>query len=60
MSHPGMQPVFADVYEVGRGRYRAPLHFTMAGDWVLLVSGRLPDGRSVERRIEVAGVRPSV
>jgi hypothetical protein len=59
MSHPGMAPVFADAEDLGQGRYRVPLHFTMAGDWILLVSGTLPGGRTIERRIDVAGVRPA-
>ena len=39
-----MAPVVADVIERGDGEYEAPLQFTMAGDWILLVTGQLPDG----------------
>jgi len=59
MSHPGMAPVAADVVERGDGMYDAPLQFTMAGDWILLVTGQLADGREMKKRIEIAGVRPA-
>jgi hypothetical protein len=58
MAHPGMAPVLAEARDLGRGRYQADLTFTMAGDWFLIVSGALPDGRRVEHRIDIAGVRP--
>jgi hypothetical protein len=56
MSHPGMEPVFGDATEVAPGRYQAPLELTMAGDWYILVDATLPDGRSVQRQIDVRGV----
>jgi hypothetical protein len=59
MSHPGMAPVAAAVVEKGDGAYEAPLQFTMAGDWILLLTGELPDGSPVKKQIEIAGVRPS-
>ena len=59
MSHAGMAPVFADAAERGDGVYEIPFSFTMRGDWVLLVSVALPDGARLERRIDVANVRPS-
>ena len=58
MSHPGMAPVTAAVSERGNGEYDAPLQFTMAGDWILIVSGELPDGTAFKRQIEITGVRP--
>ena len=58
MSHPGMAPLTAAVTERGKGEYEAPLQFTMAGDWVLLVTGELPDGTAFKRQIEINGVRP--
>jgi hypothetical protein len=59
MSHPGMKPVLAAVVERGDGTYEAALRFTMAGDWILLVTGELPGGGRLEKRIEIAGVRPA-
>ena len=56
MSHAGMVPVFAPALEVAPGQYQAPLEFTMGGDWFILVRSKLPDGRSLERRIDLPGV----
>ena len=58
MTHPGMAPVLADVREPTPGRYEGQLSFSMAGDWVLLLVGELPDGRELRRRLDVPGVRP--
>jgi hypothetical protein len=57
MTHPGMTPVFADAKEVEPGRYRATLELTMGGDWVVLIHVVRPDGRRVERQVDVKGVR---
>jgi propanediol dehydratase small subunit len=59
MSHAGMAPVLATAIERAAGLYEVPFTFTMPGDWVLLVSGVLPDGVRIERRIDVANVRPT-
>jgi hypothetical protein len=59
MSHPGMAPVFGEAQETVPGSYRANLSFTMAGDWVVLLRIKLPDGRKTERQVDVRGVRPS-
>jgi hypothetical protein len=59
MSHPGMAPVMAAIVERGDGTYEAALRFTMAGDWILLVTGELPGGAPLTKRIEIAGVRPA-
>jgi len=59
MTHAGMAPVMAAAVERAPGIYEAEFAFTMRGDWVLLVSVTLPDGARVERRIDVANVRPS-
>lgn len=56
MNHAGMVPVFADSAEVAPGRYRAEIEFTMGGDWFILVHAELPDGRSLERQVDVPGV----
>ena len=59
MSHPGMAPFLATVTERGNGVYEVPLRFSMAGDWIVLVTGSLSNGDKVEHRIEVPGVRPA-
>jgi hypothetical protein len=59
MSHPGMAPVVATVTERGDGVYEVELRFTMNGDWILLVSGSLPDGRRLNHRIDIANRRPA-
>ena len=56
MDHPGMAPVFANAVEDAPGNYRAPLQFTMGGDWVVLFHITLSDGRRVERQMDVKGV----
>jgi hypothetical protein len=56
MNHAGMVPVLADAVEVSPGRYQASLDFTMGGDWFILVRADLPDGRSMERKIDIPGV----
>ncbi len=57
MTHAGMVPVFADAAETSPGQYKAALEFTMGGDWVIIVRATLPDGRSLERQIDVPGVQ---
>ena len=59
MTHPGMAPVTATAVPRGAGRYEAGFSFTMRGDWVLVVSIQLPDGRRVDRRIDVPNVQPA-
>jgi hypothetical protein len=56
MTHPGMPPVVATTTRRGPGIYEANMTLTMAGDWVLLVTVQLADGRRVERRVDVPGV----
>jgi hypothetical protein len=57
MAHAGMKPVFADATEETGGLYRANLEFTMAGDWFILIDGKLSDGRSFRKKIDVKGVK---
>ena len=57
MNHAGMQPTFSTLEESAPGLYAGPLEFTMGGDWFLLVVARLDDGREIERRLDVPGVR---
>jgi hypothetical protein len=59
MTHPGMAPILARASERAPGEYAASLDLNMAGDWVLLVCAQMPDGRRIERRIDLAGVRPT-
>ena len=59
MSHPGMTPVVATMAERSDGTYEAPLELTMAGDWVLVVTGDVPGIGHFTRQLEVAGVRPA-
>lgn len=56
MRHAGMAPVFAQAAEIAPGSYQADLEFTMGGDWFILVRAHLPDGRSLERKVDVPGV----
>ncbi len=60
MNHPGMAPVTVTLHETSDGVYEAPLNFTMAGDWVLVASGHLPDGRRVSHTLtlDVKSVLP--
>ncbi|MCK6629578.1 MAG: FixH family protein [Anaerolineae bacterium] len=57
MVHAGMAPTFSKPAEVAPGRYEAPLEFNMAGDWFILVKATLPDGRKLERQVDVPGVK---
>lgn len=57
MTHAGMAPNQAQPQEIAPGRYEAPLEFTMAGDWFILVRATLPDGRKLERQVNVPGVK---
>jgi hypothetical protein len=56
MNHAGMQPTFATLEERGGGLYAGTIEFTMGGDWFLLVTAELEDGRQIERRLDVPGV----
>jgi YtkA-like len=57
MSHPGMGPVFAEAEETAPGSYQAHIGFNMGGDWVVLLHIKLPDGRKIERQMDVRGVQ---
>ena len=53
MTHPGMTPVVATVTPRGPDLYDAAVDFTMAGDWMLIATVRLHDGRRLESRVPV-------
>ena len=57
MNHAGMAPVLADARPTDGGGYSADIEFTMGGDWYLLIEATLEDGRTLQRRIDVPGVR---
>lgn len=57
MNHAGMKPSFADLEEVEPGSYAGTLKFTMGGDWFLLVTGKTLDGKNVDAKIDVPGVK---
>ena len=56
MNHAGMTPVFANAKEVDPGKYQATLDLTMGGDWFVLITGTLPDGRKLKRKVDMPGV----
>jgi hypothetical protein len=56
MNHAGMRPSFAELQPAGEGRWTGTLELTMGGDWFLLVTGTLPDGRRLERKVDLPGV----
>lgn len=58
MTHPGMTPRFAEAHETEPGVYRARLELTMAGDWIVVVTGQLAEGTAFERTLDLPGVRP--
>ena len=57
MNHAGMKPSLATLQEIEPGRYEGTLEFTMGGDWFVLVTCRTADGKRIERKIDVPGVR---
>lgn len=52
MTHAGMEPIFVSAIEVAPGDYRAPLEWTMGGDWILTIRGTLPDGTEIEQQVD--------
>lgn len=58
MSHPGMRPVLAEATATAPGRYEAEFNWSMAGDWYVLVTAELPDGRTALRRFDLTVQAP--
>jgi hypothetical protein len=56
MNHAGMRPTFAELQDLGSGRYRGELDFTMGGDWFILVTGVTRNGQKIFRKVDVKGV----
>jgi hypothetical protein len=57
MTHPGMAPLPVTTMPRGGGLYDGVFSFTMPGDWALVVTVQLADGRRLEKRVDVPGVR---
>jgi hypothetical protein len=57
MNHAGMKPVFAELIENEAGKYAGTIEFTMAGDWVLLVTSEASAEGSLNKKIDVPGVK---
>jgi hypothetical protein len=57
MEHPGMAPVIASAPERAPGVYASDLRLPMAGDWILMVSGSLDDGRRIREEAGHASAR---
>ena len=57
MSHPGMSPVFGQTTQTASGTYQARVNFNMGGDWIVLLHIKLPNGRKIERQVDVRGVQ---
>ena len=47
MSHPGMAPLVVDASETNSGTYTARVPFSMAGEWTIVATGALADGRRI-------------
>ncbi|WP_446744041.1 FixH family protein [Silvibacterium acidisoli] len=56
MNHPGMVPSNSTATGTAPGEYRAPVEFTMAGDYVIELHIRLADGRTLHRTTDIRGV----
>lgn len=48
MTHAGMEPLFVEAVEGAPGEYRAPIFWSMGGEWFLRVRATLPDGTTAE------------
>jgi hypothetical protein len=57
MAQPGMAPLVTDAAEDAPGSYTATFQFTMSGDWTVVASGTLADGRRITRSAELRTVK---
>jgi hypothetical protein len=48
----------AQVHLEAHMSHEIPFSFTMAGDWAVIVAATMPHGERIERRVDVANVRP--
>jgi hypothetical protein len=53
MSHAGMTPEIVTEAKGELGTYAVPFEWTMAGDWIITISAKLPDGRNLIRTLPV-------
>ena len=58
MTHPGMAPVTGAVIERTAGSYEARIHLSMAGDWILVMTGALADGSRITKETRMTVARP--
>lgn len=54
MTHAGMVPVLENAVDLGEGLYQVDFNWSMAGDWILELSGELPDGRYILREFRIS------
>lgn len=57
MTHPGMQPVLAELSPTGDSLYQGFITLTMSGDWYFTLRGLTADGQRFESTVSVPGVR---
>jgi hypothetical protein len=53
MTHPGMTPAVATITPRGPDVYDAVIDFTMPGEWMVIATVRLHDGRRLESHVPV-------
>lgn len=59
MAHPGMAAIAGELRDRGDGTYDSRIRFSMAGDWVIIVNGELPDGTPITRTLDRLVVGPT-
>lgn len=59
MAHPGMAPLVVETRETDAGTYTARMPFSMAGEWTLVATGTLPDGRRINAHAQRTDVSAS-